>query len=182
MILLSIRHPSQKMARPPHRKKCARARSKPLPRDGKTYRLLSEAEYEYTTRPGRRRPIRRAGSSARAMPIARAAAADGTTNSRLPLVHSPANAFALYDIVGQRHYVAYRRRQPRHGTSTARAAARPRPRRTGRPHTPRHGRGRIPTHDPTRTALRNVRGQHTRSVGSVIVLWRQFRLGSSSGK
>ena len=50
------------------------------------------------------------------------------------------------------------------------------------PHTPRHARGRIPTQNPTRTALRNVRGQHTRSVGSVIVLWRQFRLGSSSGK
>jgi hypothetical protein len=30
--------------------------------------------------------------------------------------------------------------------------------------------------------LANVLGQHTRSVGSVIVLWRQFRLGSSSGK
>ena len=35
---------------------------------------------------------------------------------------------------------------------------------------------------PPGPALRNVRGQHTRSVGSVIVLWRQFRLGSSSGK
>jgi hypothetical protein len=51
----------------------------------------------------------------------------------------------------------------------------PRPRRTAVP--TRRGMGEAgfrPRTPPGR--LRNVRGQHTRSVGSVIVLWRQFRI------
>ena len=66
--------------------------------------------------------------------------------------------------------------------ATFRSAARPRPRGTAVP--TRRGMGeagfRPGPHTPT--ALRNVLGQHTRRVGSVIVLWRELRLGSSSGK
>jgi formylglycine-generating enzyme required for sulfatase activity len=58
---------------------------------GKTYRLLSEAEYEYATRAGRRLPIRGATTSCsmdRRWPTAMAAAANGTNSKRRRSVHS----------------------------------------------------------------------------------------------
>lgn len=55
---------------------------------GKTYRLLTEAEYEYAARTGHRPPIGGAPTSARGTPVATAAEASGTIGNPLRSVRS----------------------------------------------------------------------------------------------
>jgi hypothetical protein len=59
---------------------------------GKTYRLLTEAEYDTQRAPERKRPIPGETTSGRTTPIATAAAASGTTNRRLRSAPSPPTA------------------------------------------------------------------------------------------